>query len=410
MTTSCPCGLTQAQLIAAPNLSLRAGMVCISVRADGSGSECGQPLSVHPTSPPTAPSDIVFEVELEFKYNLISTQVSVKSNLVGQDFLNAIHSQVYAANTLPAGFLNDHKLRLASGVGVASASAWVRSNLKELGIDDSVVAVDDLKSFLDLLGVSEYVHSSSSHLAIANELTDLTAGTLNTYVQRNLFSSLRSKDPLYDLHRKPLTKALYLMNKHSNLESLVDNFTSLLLDKVGFNEGMLAVAPKLGLKIVYGTQGTVDAIADFCVVDVLNNVIFVVTEEKPKDVDSLPRTVAECIAAYCSNEMLRNNDVRNDVHEAKVPRLDSNKQPVPPRIVGLRICATRFNFYVMEISESIARALQSGMACNSKNNLYQFTCGRTVNSAGLDFMVNDDRKVILEVLCKLQRHLFFECS
>ena len=366
------------------------------------------------------PSDVVFEVELEFKHSIISTQISVKRNLIGQDFLKAIHSQVYSANALPEAFLNDHKLRLASGVGVASASAvptgdtlylhipdrlsrvcgsrWIRSNLKELGIDDSV-PVNDLKSFLDLLVVSESVHSCSTHLAIADELTALAAGTFNTYTQRSLFSSLRSEDSQYDLHRKPLTKALYLLNKHSKLESLVDNFISLLLNKVGFNKGMLAVAPKLGLKIVYGNQDTVDAIADFCIVDVLNNVIFVVTAERPNDVDSLPQMVAECIAAHCSNEMLR-----EAVHEAKVPRLDIDNRPVPPRIVGLRICATRFNFYVMEISESIARALQSGMTSNSKNNLYQFTCGRSVDNAGFDFMVNDDRKVILEVLCKLQCH------
>lgn len=354
------------------------------------------------------------------KQNILSTQISVKSNLLGPEFLNAVHSQVCTAHDLDESYVKKHKLRLASGVGVASASAvptggilylhvpgrlsrvcgskWVRSNLKELGIDDNV-PIERVEDFLGLLGVSEFVHACADHVAIADDLTALTAATFNTYTQHSLFSALRSDDPQYDLHRKPLTKALYLINKHCNLESLVDNFTSLLLDKVGFNKGMLAVAPKLGLQIMYGNEGTVDAIADYCVVDVLNDVIFVVTEEKPKDVDSLPQTVAECIAAYCSNEMLR-----EAVHAAKVPRLDSSNKPIPPRIVGLRICATKFNFYVMEISESITNALKSGMACNSKNNLYQFTHGRSVDSAGLDFMIHDDRVIILEMLCKLQCH------
>lgn len=200
-----------------------------------------------------------------------------------------------------------------------------------------VASRSTVSSFLNLLGVSESVSLCSTHLGIIDELTALEANTLHAFTQRNLFRSLRSKDMQYDLHRKPLTKALFLLNQNSNLESLVDNFISILLDKVGFNEGMLAVAPKLGLKIVYGNQDTVDATADFCIVDVLKDVVFVVTVEKPEDEDSLPQMVAECIAAHCSNEMLL-----EAIHKAKVPRLDS-KQTVP-RIVGIRICSTRFQF------------------------------------------------------------------
>jgi hypothetical protein len=46
----CPCGLTQEQLLAAPDLSLEPGMVCIAFGSDG--NHCGRRLSDHPHAPP----------------------------------------------------------------------------------------------------------------------------------------------------------------------------------------------------------------------------------------------------------------------------------------------------------------------------------------------------------------------
>jgi len=375
----------------------------------------------HPLRQQAPPQEVSFGVEFEYREQLLFGRLSVDKNLSGNGLLDEIGRLLYAMHSLPNNFFTHHKLRLADGEGIASASLivpgstlylhipgkltkvcgskWVRGNLRELGME-STKSISDLREFLGLLGVSENVHSSVIHESIASELRELGLDTFTAYTQRDKYSALRSEAPEYALHRKALTKSLHLVNKFSNLESLVDNFTALLLDKVGFNEGMLAVAPKLGLKIEYGSrESTVDAIADFCIVDVLSNVIFVVTEEKPKDVDSLPQMVAESIAAYCTNEALRES-----FHEAKHRRVDSNNQPIPPRIVGLRICSTRFNFYVTEISEAITTALSSGMVCSTKNNLYHFTCGRSLDTADLNFLVHEDRLVILEVLCKLQLH------
>jgi hypothetical protein len=43
----CPCGLTQEQLLQAPNLLLGPGGVCTAQSADKSSRICGEPLGAH---------------------------------------------------------------------------------------------------------------------------------------------------------------------------------------------------------------------------------------------------------------------------------------------------------------------------------------------------------------------------
>eukprot|EP01031_Cornospumella_fuschlensis_P028785 gene28785-34749_t len=110
MTTPCPCGLTKAQLLVAPTLSLRAGMVCISVRADGSGIECGQPLSLHPAVP--GPVNSPYQAFLNFlpedRKPVDAETMSIIERYYG-DWLRGIFSPEGAVSLLEAAAGHVHR-------------------------------------------------------------------------------------------------------------------------------------------------------------------------------------------------------------------------------------------------------------------------------------------------------------
>jgi hypothetical protein len=64
---ACPCGLTQEKLLAAPNLSLGPGMVCIAFGPDG--NPCGRRLVDHPGKNHVLFSVIFLLTSLKFSSN-----------------------------------------------------------------------------------------------------------------------------------------------------------------------------------------------------------------------------------------------------------------------------------------------------------------------------------------------------
>jgi hypothetical protein len=94
----------------------------------------------------------------------------------------------------------------------------------------------------------------------------------------------------------PICKALFAARKYVTHESFVDDFVKHLLHEMGFNEGMLYIAPQMRIKLTFGAVEKM-ATADVTVIDMLTYARIAVIEDKnwdemQKNTDSTPQLVA----------------------------------------------------------------------------------------------------------------------
>jgi len=197
----------------------------------------------------------------------------------------------------------------------------------------------------------------------------------------------------------PICKALFAARKYVTHESFVDDFVKHLLHEMGFNEGMLYIAPQMRIKLTFGAVEKM-ATADVTVIDMLTYARIAVIEDKnwdemQKNTDSTPQLVAETIAITQLNEILAG--FKRDASGSLKTASSSNSQSKLNTVYGIRVTGSVFHFYVINVSTNILVALENQTCATSNTTMYRYK-----SEMGLDFMLKKDRNEIVLMLSLLQ--------
>lgn len=183
-----------------------------------------------------------------------------------------------------------------------SASDWNQHEIDLLKI--KVKDLSDLPAFLSKFGTEGLPNTTVRASNLIELLQPLSYDYLNRYkvIDTEDVTNLRSEAADSNLLTHPLSKALYLLNKYVEHESIVDAYVMLLFFYTGYFENLLFVFPQLCLTLSYGLTGSEvkSAIGDFTILDIMSFFRVSIVEDKStlKDVDSFPQLVAEMIAMH----------------------------------------------------------------------------------------------------------------
>mmetsp|Transcript_2300 Transcript_2300/g.3545 ORF Transcript_2300/g.3545 Transcript_2300/m.3545 type:complete len:191 (+) Transcript_2300:2-574(+) len=168
---------------------------------------------------------------------------------------------------------------------------------------------------------------------------------------------------------------------------------------MGFNAGMLYVAPQMRIKLSFGSVEKV-ATADVTVIDMLTSARIVLVEDRywdetKKDTDSTPQQVAEAIAVAQRNGSLAG--FKRDASGSLKNTSSSISQSNLNAVYGIRVRGSMFHFYVINVSTEILDALENQTCATSNTTMYRYK-----SEMGLDFMLKEDRNEIILMLSLLQ--------
>jgi len=196
----------------------------------------------------------------------------------------------------------------------------------------------------------------------------------------------------------PICKALSAARRYATHE-FFDDFVKHLLHEMGFNAGMLYVAPQMRIKLSFGSVEKV-ATADVTVIDMLTSARIVLVEDRywdetKKDTDSTPQQVAEAIAVAQRNGSLAG--FKRDASGSLKNTSSSISQSNLNAVYGIRVRGSMFHFYVINVSTEILDALENQTCATSNTTMYRYK-----SEMGLDFMLKEDRNEIILMLSLLQ--------
>ncbi|THU95128.1 hypothetical protein K435DRAFT_966579 [Dendrothele bispora CBS 962.96] len=139
----------------------------------------------------------------------------------------------------------------------------------------------------------------------------------------------------------------YLKDAHTGEESMVDDFAAFILRLLSFDKPRRVIHTRKELSFVMFGDA-VDAKTDVCVVSDLD-LLLLVQEDKRVDnfVNGVPQLVAEAIAAFSRNNLMRDN--------AGTARL---KKKVFP---GILMAGTAPTFFLIPVTEELVSCIAKGI-------------------------------------------------
>jgi len=171
----------------------------------------------------------------------------------------------------------------------ASAGDWSDDYLALLKVQ---IVPAELPEFCEMIGIAA-VSTSPSAVELKAHLEHLTTESVASYEKPESFESMRNQEDVkWNILRDPIVKALFLLEKYSDHESMVDSFVALLLHRLQYYDGMLFPVQQLRLKLKFGPHDEKLSIADFTIMDLLAFYRMAVVEDKSRDnqkVNSLPQ-------------------------------------------------------------------------------------------------------------------------
>ena len=216
-----------------------------------------------------------------------------------------------------------------------------------------------------------------------------------------------------------------MVQKYPNIESIVDEFVSILLRELMFNEEWLFVFPQLPLKLIFGTA-IKEAIADKTIMDIVSFYRMAVFEDKSVEnvrVNCEPQMIAEAIAVHQQNMRIKKTAAdRQASKRVKKTHQDSKDEEASPDtyddgnemmqgvdaidnqldepLVAVRVNSHEFYFYSVSITSHILQAMQLQQEAVSETEVKKF-CNLLNDSIGFNFLHQNDRQIIIESLDKI---------
>ncbi len=280
-----------------------------------------------------------------------------------------------------------------------SACNWKTEKLNQLNIVP--MTCSDLSDFMYHLGRVAVVDPSDRANSLLAETVELSAITLSSYREKDF-------DENTTQFHSPIWKAIFLLKRFTNHESIVDIFVYILLEKMGFCSGLIFPFPQLRMDLHFGNEKR-EASPDFTVMDLVRNFYMSVVEDKSEEhatTDSLAQLVAEAIAMWSANNKSHGiasastGSVADSTKSAGDGDASASAPPdLPP--IGLRVNGSLFQFYVIPVTESIIRAMETLQAAQTPSLIY--------SSEKFDFLIPAQRQQIVlyldNILSCIQDHL-----
>ena len=261
-----------------------------------------------------------------------------------------------------------------------SGSTWTQKQLVELKVVFDRMPIEE-----DFFELSTARSDKAEALII--ELQDLTSGTIDRY--RELRPGASRDDQSLNFLQDSIYKAVYMVQKYGDHESVVDCFVHLLLDRLGFFSDWLFVFPQLRLKLKYGAGIVKEATADFTVMDVVSFLRMAVMEDKRLNdtyLNSEPQLVAELIAMAQANS---EDEAKNNGAQMKGVNA--------PPIIGVRVNALSFWFYRVDNTINLLNAMASNSSASEATTIKKLGD----DTHGLNFLVSADREIIIRTLAAI---------
>jgi hypothetical protein len=280
---------------------------------------------------------------------------------------------------------------LSDTIDPVSASDWDASYLEKLSIEWDDYVNENL-FFDDVLELSQPAK------ALVNRLSGLNSNLIAEYEttrfdSQDTIANIRKKEVLNDV----ILKSIFLIQKYSNNEPIVDNFLVHLFKEIGFYDGMIYAVPQFKLDLNFGTT-VCTAKPDFLLMDILSYCRVAVFEEKNKDqqnYDSEPQMVAQAIASFQLNVKVDTSNAKKSKSERSEKWSFNSSESVSNIIYGVRVNGLVFSFYQIPITASIRRAMETKEAVHDSTKVKRL--------CKLDFMREDHRRSIIHALDKLRK-------
>lgn len=282
------------------------------------------------------------------------------------------NAQVTDYDSLTSG--NNYFLKIQENLIPESGSDWNGEMLNKLKV-----------RFVDV-AQTELFHTTTTPV-MSRQAVDLLEDLKHLdYSQLSQIKNIQRSEGNNEEHKKlqdPLVKAAYLARKYSDHESIIDCFVMLLLTRVGFFEEWLFAFPQLRLKLRFGAVEK-QAVPDFVIMDVVSFLRMAVVEDKrlrDELLNSEPQLIAELIALFQAYLVDSQDEGTSQ----------SASQSVP--VLGVRVNGLRFFFYHMPDPSKLLASMAAKVAAN------EFTyVNRLGGNDGLDFLVREDRELIIKTL------------
>ncbi len=261
-----------------------------------------------------------------------------------------------------------------------SGPRWTQKQLVELKVVFDRMPIEE-----DFFELSTARSDKAEALII--ELQDLTSGTIDRY--RELCSGAPRDDQSLNFLQDSIYKAVYMVQKYGDHESVVDCFVHLLLDRLGFFSDWLFVFPQLRLKLKYGAGIVKEATADFTVMDVVSFLRMAVMEDRRLNdtcLNSEPQLVAELIAMAQANS---EDEAKNNGAQMKGVNA--------PPIIGVRVNGLSFWFYRVDNTINLFHAMASNSSASEATTIKKLGD----DTHGLNFLVSADREIIIRTLAAI---------
>ena len=238
-------------------------------------------------------------------------------------------------------------------IAALSGNEWTHVQVEQL----KVVFQDftDVETIFDVVGVST-LETSDRGVELLSVLDKVDDALFRKYTpsqevddERNSFSETAIRADKMLQH--PICKALFASREFATTESFVDDFVKHLLHEMGFNAGMLYVAPQMRMKLRFGTVEKM-AIADFTIIDLLMSYtkIAVITDKNWTEMlnrtDSTPQLLAEAIAVA-----QRNNKASVGVKRDSMGSSKSSNAADLNTVYGITVSGSVFRFYRIQVSD-----------------------------------------------------------
>jgi hypothetical protein len=281
----------------------------------------------------------------------------------------------------------------------ACGSDWRAQHLDELKV--AIKRASTLDSFLLLLGIAGPADDAEekivkSHVDKFSSLTSLTIDNFRTEAD---YEKLRkAEEDSVQTHK--ITKSLYAMRKYPNVEATVVMFVLRLLDELGYNSGLLLALPQLPLMLPYH-GGARAATPDITILDILSFLRTCVVKDKSVDnmvVNSLPQLYAELLAMFFANVPKEPPHKRRVGADGAAATAEDERER---NLLGVRVRGHRFFFYVAVITEHVENAITTGRCPSDSSDLF-FLSNGSLSDDGFDFLIPNDRAVILRLLTRVR--------
>jgi hypothetical protein len=289
---------------------------------------------------------------------------------------------------------------METAISPESASKWTDEYIQQLKILFDEVSINEF--FKDYESISENLSISTDAEELLKSLNNLGLNNRKEYLTRVGDSAIemqtkRENGELMD----PIRKSLFLLEYYSNNEALMDSFIYLLLYRLGYYNEMLFPIPQLSLDLIFGTDKSNKAKADYVIQDILSSYKMAVIEDKSKDmerVNSEPQLIAEAIAVHQQNRLKMESSKRRKLSSSlsssleHLSEVDNTEciESMTNSMFGVRVDGCIFSFYNIVITPSILTAMNSKVEATADANVQKI--------GGLNFLDAGDRKIIITTL------------